>query len=140
MSADFFDTDVLLYHIDDSDPHKHAIASGLIEAALADGNACISYQVVQECLNAGLRKAAIPMTLASARQYFEAVLAPLWRVMPSADLCRRGLDVQERYGFSFYDALIVAAALQTGSRRLYSEDLQHGQKIGRLTIHNPFAD
>lgn len=139
MSVDFLDTNILLYHLDDSDKRKHKRARALIESALAEGSACISFQVVQECLNAGLRKAAIPLTVSDARRYLEAVLVPLWRVMPSPELYQRGLDIQERYGFSFYDALIVAAALQTGSRRLYSEDLQHGQKIGRLTIHNPFV-
>ena len=45
-----------------------------------------------------------------------------------------------RFGFSFYDSLIVAAALEAGCTRLYSEDLQHGQRIQNLTIENPFRD
>jgi predicted nucleic acid-binding protein len=138
MSVDFLDTNILLYHLDDSEPRKHLIARGIIESALATGDACISFQVVQECLNAGVRKARIPMTPATARDYLDVVLAPLWRVMPSPELYQRGIDIQERYGFSFYDALIVSAALQSGCRRLYSEDLQHGQKLDRLIVHNPF--
>jgi predicted nucleic acid-binding protein len=51
----------------------------------------------------------------------------------------RGLAVFERYGFSLYDSILVAAALIAGSRILYSEDLQHGQLIdGQLRITNPF--
>jgi predicted nucleic acid-binding protein len=51
----------------------------------------------------------------------------------------RALALVERYGFSFYDALLIAAALHAGCSRLYSEDLQHGQLIDRqLRILNPF--
>ena len=45
-----------------------------------------------------------------------------------------------RYGYSFYDSLIVAAAIESGCKTLYSEDLQHGQQIGDLTIRNPFGN
>ena len=49
------------------------------------------------------------------------------------------LDVGGRYGFSHYDSLIIAAALEAGCATLYSEDLQHGQIIDQsLTIINPF--
>ena len=51
----------------------------------------------------------------------------------------RGLGVHPQYGFSFYDSLIVAAALEAGCTRLYSEDLQHGQRVDHLTIQNPFT-
>jgi predicted nucleic acid-binding protein len=55
-------------------------------------------------------------------------------------LYQRALDIQARYHFGFYDALIIAAALEAGCTRLYSEDLQHGQRIERLTIENPFLE
>jgi len=52
----------------------------------------------------------------------------------------KALDVRERYGFSWYDSLIVAAALAAGCQRLYSEDMQHGQLIdGQLSVINPFV-
>ena len=44
-----------------------------------------------------------------------------------------------QHGFSFYDSLIVASALEAGCVRLYSEDMQHGQRVEQLTIVNPFA-
>ena len=139
MSVDgFIDTNVFIYHIDDSDKRKHIIATSIIRTALETGNACISYQVAQECLNAGLRKAAIPMDHSRAVAYLNTVLVPLWRVMPSQRLYQRGLEIQARYRFSFYDSLIVAAALEAGCKTLYSEDLQHGQQIEGLTIDNPF--
>jgi len=67
------------------------------------------------------------------------VLLPLWRIMPSQALYQSALDLHARYQFSFYDSLIIAAALAAGCTRLYSEDLQHGQRIEGLTIENPFA-
>ena len=66
------------------------------------------------------------------------MLLPLWSVAPSAELYRRGLEIQSRYQYGFYDALIIAAALEASCTRLLSEDLQHGQKIENLTIENPF--
>ncbi len=53
-------------------------------------------------------------------------------------LYRSALQLQLRWRFSFYDSLIVAAALEAGCKRLLSEDLQHGQRIETLTIENPF--
>lgn len=134
----FLDTNVLLYHLDDSDARKHRIAYRLVRQALARSDTVISFQVVQECLNVALRKARVPLSHAEARDYFRLVLVPLWRIMPSSEIYLRGIDVQERYGFGFYDSLIVAAAIDAGCRRLYSEDLQHGQRIDGLTIENPF--
>ncbi len=50
------------------------------------------------------------------------------------------LDIRERYGFSWYDSLIVATAMEAGCDTLYSEDMQNSQEIeGRLRIVNPFA-
>ncbi len=50
----------------------------------------------------------------------------------------RALDLQARFRFSFYDSLIVAAALQAGCSRLLTEDLQHGQQVDGVTIEKPF--
>ncbi len=50
----------------------------------------------------------------------------------------RLLDLQARFRFSFYDSLIVAAALQAGCSRLLTADLQHGQQVDSVTIENPF--
>ena len=99
---------------------------------------CISYQVVQETLNVITVKLGISHQ--RAIQFMDEILSPLWQIYPSLELYQRALDLRERYGFSFYDSLIVAAALEAGCTRLYSEDMQHGQQIQYLTIHNPFAD
>lgn len=134
----FIDTNVFIYHLEKADARRFMIADTIIREAIATGSACISFQVVQECLNTMLRKASIPLDTAGMRDYLDIVLLPLMRVPASADLYRRSLEVRERYGFSFYDALIVAAALEAGCTRLWSEDLQHGQHIGVLQVENPF--
>jgi predicted nucleic acid-binding protein len=139
MSAEvFIDTNVFIYHLDTTDARKHAVAERIVRDGLASGNACISFQVVQECLNTALRKAKVALDLEAARSYLDTVLAPLLQVPASLALYHRTLDVQARWRFGFYDSLIVAAALAAGCSRLVSEDLQHGQRIETLTIHNPF--
>ena len=141
MSADvFIDTNVFVYHLDATDRRKHARADQLIRDALTSGTACISFQVVQECLNIALRKAKVALTPDQARLYLETVLLPLLQGAASPALYHRSLDIQARYRFSFYDSLIVAAALTAGCRRLLSEDLQHGQRIESLTIEDPFRN
>ena len=139
MSVEFFiDTNVLIYHPDTTDRRKHAVAERVIREGLATGNACISYQVVQECLNVALRKAEVALPVEAARSYLEAVLAPLMQVGASESLYHRALDVRTRWRFGFYDSLVVASAMAAGCRTLLSEDFQHGQRLEGLTIVDPF--
>ena len=139
MSADFIDSNIFVYLLADSEPRKQDVARKLVNTALVDG-AVISFQVVQETLNVITRKLPTPVTTQDARDFLERVLVPLWRGMPTPALYHRALDIQARYRLSFYDSLIIAAALLEGCTRLYSEDLQHGQRIEGLTVQNPFLD
>lgn len=136
----FLDTNVFIYHLEALNERKFTVADRIIREGIAAEAACISFQVVQECLNTVLRKAEIPLDAGATRDYLDTVLAPLFQVPASLTLYHRALDLQARHKFSFYDSLIVAAALQGGCTRLYSEDLQHGQKIEGLTITNPFLE
>ena len=139
MSADeFLDTNVLVYSVDLESPEKRQRALELIDRGLTEHTACISFQVVQETLNVLIRKTETPVD--RIRQLMDSTLVPLWQVYPSASLYQDAISIQGRYGFSFYDSLIVAAALEAGCTRLYSEDLQHGQQVQRLTIVNPFLN
>jgi predicted nucleic acid-binding protein len=139
MSVDFIDSNVFVYLFDDVALQKRATAEKLVKQALMGGSAVISHQVVQETLNVVTRKLRRPLTPDDARRFMDGVLAPLWRVMPSTELFHRGLDLQARLKYGFYDSLIVSAALTAGCTRLYSEDLQDGQVIEGLRIVNPFA-
>ena len=127
-AANFLDSNLFIYLLDRSSSSKQQRAFELIQDGLENGTACISYQVVQETLNVMLRK--IGVSTEDAHSFFNTVLSPLWTVNPTQAFFRRGLDVQARYKFSFYDSLIVAAALEAGCHTLYSEDLQHAQQIG----------
>ena len=139
MSAKFFlDTNVLVYSFDSSDRRKQQRAQALIETALESHGGSISWQVVQEFLNVATRKFSVPMKPAESQKYLAAVLGPLCEIYPSVPLYDEALRLKDQTGFSYYDSLIVAAALAAGCDILYSEDLSHGQKIGGVTIQNPF--
>jgi predicted nucleic acid-binding protein len=138
MSVDFFDSNVFIYILDGSQPVKRDIARQLIDDAIAADSGCISFQVVQETLRVITGKLARRASEADAAKFMRHSLQPLWRVMPSAALYQKCLEVQARWKLSFYDSLIVAAALEVGCKRLLSEDLQHGQRIEGLRIENPF--
>jgi predicted nucleic acid-binding protein len=138
MSADFFDSNVLVYTLDNKNTPKQRIAQALVNTALAGGSGCISFQVVQETLNIAIRKFQPLLQPTDAEALLRSVLMPLCAVMPSQGLYQAALDVQARWRYSFYDSLIVAAALQAGCERLLTEDLQHGQQIDGLRIENPF--
>lgn len=139
MSVDFIDSNVFIYLFDEIDTRKRRTAERLIQQALEVGSAAISFQVVQETLSVLVGKLRRPANRDDARRLLDKVLAPLWRVMPSTALYERALDLHSRYRFSFYDSLIVAAALEANCTRLFSEDLQHGQRVDGLVIENPFA-
>lgn len=138
MSAEFIDSNVFIYLFDETDPKKRGVAQRLVQTALNGGTTSISFQVVQETLNIITRKLKKPATPEQARRFLDNVLVPLWHVMPGHAPYQRGLDIQSRYRYSFYDALIIAAALEARCTRLYSEDLQHGQRIEGLVVENPF--
>ena len=126
----FFDTNVLLYLIG-PDLIKADAAQDLVSKG-----GTISVQVLNEFAAVAIRKYRIDWTrIRDVLATFRAAFA----VLPlSVQVHENGLDLCERYKLGFYDALIVAAALQSGCKILFSEDLQHGQTIGGLTIHNPF--
>ena len=137
MSADdFLDTNVFVYLFDEADESKRRQAEILVNNVLVRRTGCISFQVVQETLNVLSRRTETPVD--RLREFLDDILVPLWQVTPTASLYRNAISLQSRHGFSFYDSLIVAAALEAGCTRLYSEDLQHGQRIQGLTIVNPF--
>ena len=132
----FIDSNVFIYVFDETDGEKRTRSVDLIQSAVREGIGHISYQIVQETINVITRK--LGATVAQTHQFLEDVLVPLWSVNPTDRLYRFGLEIMRRYGFSIYDSLIVAAALESKCRFLYSEDLQDGQIIEKLTIVNPF--
>jgi predicted nucleic acid-binding protein len=140
MSAEFFfDSNVLVYALDPRAPvGKRALATAIIERALSRKDACISFQVAQEVLNVATQKFAVPLRPDQALDYIDTVLTPLCAVWSSPKLLEEAIDLKQTTRFHFYDCLIIAAALEARCRVLLSEDLQHGRRIGGLSIENPF--
>ena len=134
----FIDTNVVVYSFDNSNPLKRSIARDLIKDAMKTGQGVISYQVIQEFLNVVTRKFSKPLSPEDSEEYLSNVLEPLCEVFSSFDLFHAALDISERWRYSFYDSLIIGAALEAECRIIYSEDLQHNQKIHHLQINNPF--
>ncbi|HEY5042825.1 MAG TPA: PIN domain-containing protein [Verrucomicrobiae bacterium] len=139
MSARFFlDTNVLVYCFDETAPRKQRVAHALVREALEAHHGIISTQVIQEFFSVASRKFARPMDAAACRVYLDSVLSPLCEVYPNVELYRQAINVREETGYTFYDSLIVAAALEAGCKAIYSEDLQHNRKLHGLEIKNPF--
>ncbi len=136
----FFDTNVLVYSFDRLVPEKQKCAAGLIENSLQSGLGVISWQVVQEFINVALHKWDKPMSLDQAVTYLNDILMPMCRIFPSNDIWSSALHIQLNYRYRFYDSLIIASAIKSGAKILFSEDLQHGQLIGELEIRNPFIE
>ena len=140
MNDKFFpDTNIFVYSFDRGSPAKAKRALSLIKDAVTSGKGIVSYQVVQEFLNVALKRFEKPLTTSEAEQYLATVFRPLLSVYASQSLFLEALRLSGRYRLSWYDSLIVAAAVEGQCATLYSEDLQHGQRMGRIEIQNPFA-
>jgi predicted nucleic acid-binding protein len=126
----FFDSNVLLYLLS-----PDARKADRVEELLASGGV-ISVQVLNEIASVALRKLRLDMV---AIRHILGTIRAVCDVRPlDLETHERALDLVERYRFSVYDGLIVAAALRAGCTTLHTEDLQHAQRIGSLTIANPF--
>ena len=134
----FLDTNIFVYSFDQTAPRKSVRASELIRNAVRSRNGVVSYQVVQEFFNVAFRRFARPMTAAEAEQYLTTTFRPLMAINSSAALYVEAFRLTSTYSLSWYDSLVVAAALEGGAQILYSEDFQDGQEFGNLRIENPF--
>jgi predicted nucleic acid-binding protein len=140
MSARFFiDTNIFVYMFDQDAPDKARIASQLVREAIATQKGIVSYQVVQEFFQVAFRRFPTPFTSAEAEQYLTSVFRPLLSVHSSPALYVEALRLRSTYRLSWYDSLIVAAALEAGCAQLYSEDFQHGQDFEGVRVTSPFS-
>ena len=136
----FLDTNILVYSFDLDNPKKQETAQYLVQEALRTQRGVISSQIIQEFLSLALRKFARPMTVSESREFLRITLMPLCHHYPSTSFYDHALLLEEETGFSFYDALVVTAAVELRCTTLLSEDLQHGRTVRGVTILNPFAD
>ena len=135
----FIDTNVLVYAHDMSAGRKHQIARGLIEQLWADRSGVLSTQVLQE-LYVNVRRVAFnPIGADEARRLIEDYA--LWEtIVNEGAAVLAAIDIEARYGISFWDALIVHAANTAGVETLFTEDLSHGQVYGGVIAVNPFIE
>ena len=128
----FFDTTILIYAVSEGDRRAPA-AENLLGAG-----GYISVQVLNEFVAVARRK--LNMSWEEIGEVLGAVRVLCEPPVPlTVKTHDAALQIAAHYGYHIYDALILAAALDAECDRLYSEDMQDGQKIGALTIRNPFV-
>lgn len=133
----FVDTNILVYAEDRDSSRKHEIARDLIVGLWDRRDGVLSVQVLQELYVSVTRKLKKPLGSARAAEIVEEYLT--WTVVESTGpLLLEAIALQRRARLSFWDALVVQAAISAGCDRLYSEDLNAGQRFGSVVVINPF--
>jgi predicted nucleic acid-binding protein len=139
MSEDkvFLDTNIIIYAYDITAGRKHKVAGKIMMDLWDTGLGVLSTQVIQEFFVNISRKIPKPIDEELAR----AIVADLLKwdvVINDCESILEAIDILLKYGYSFWDSLIIEAAVKGGSRILFSEDFSHGQTIAGVTIKNPF--
>jgi predicted nucleic acid-binding protein len=130
------DTNVLVYARDPREPKKQAVAIELIES-LTD--AVLLWQVACEYVSVSKKLEPAGHSREHAWQDIRQLRSVWTAVLPDWNVADRAQDLMSRYCVAFWDAMIVAACLESGVKRLYSEDFSELQTIDGLMIVNPFA-
>lgn len=134
----FVDTNVLVYSYDSGHPAKQAVAAEWIARLWREQSGRTSMQVLNELYVTLSRKLPHRMDADEAWEVVHGLMA--WIPLPvDRDLLLRAREIERRYPISWWDSLIVAAALLQDCDTLLSEDLQHGMRFGSVTVQNPFV-
>ena len=133
----FVDTNVLVYARDTSDPGKHRTALDWMTGLWESGTGRLSIQVLQEYYVTVTRKLRPALSRIAARADVRDLLA--WDPVPIGEgLISAAWAIEDRFALSFWDALVVGAATESDCPHLLTEDLQHGMRIGDVTVVSPF--
>ena len=134
----FVDTNVFIYAYDIPAGKKHETAKGIVIDLWERGQGMLSLQVLQEFFVNITKKVSKPLEIRMAKEIVRDLLK--WDiVMIDGESVLEGIDIHSRYQFSFWDSMIVHAALKGGASVLLSEDFEDGRIIEGLTIKNPFT-
>lgn len=133
----FVDSNVLIYAHDLDEPRKRATAIQIFEDLWLSKTGALSMQVLQEFYSVATRKIRSPLPRPIAREAIER-LAP-WCIETTPLEIAAAFRIEDSAKISFWDALIVAAALKSGAVEILSEDMNPGQTIAGIRIINPFA-
>jgi len=134
----FFDTNIFVYCFDQSSPEKMNTSRELLFKYALKESSVISYQVIQEFLNVCYKLNKASTLSKPMREFVKQEMYARWQINPSIKLYEKATDLKRKYQFSFYDALIIAAAIEAKCATLFSEDLQQ-QKVGYVEIVNPYV-
>jgi len=129
----FLDTNILVYLYSEDEPEKRTVAHNIFQQV----HCITSTQVLNEFCSVCLRKLKIPS---------KEVLQSIGEIIENCELCyidmetiQNAISINDKYGYTYYDSLVLVSAILSGCKYLYSEDLQHNQFIeGKLRIVNPF--
>ncbi|MFW6212428.1 MAG: PIN domain-containing protein [Spirochaetota bacterium] len=135
MSKHFIDTNVIVYANDSANPDKQERAIECVSSHMRDGTGVLSTQVLMEYTAVAVSK------LGQKREVVTAQLDLLDRlevVQVNGALIRRALELLPRFSLSFWDAVILSAAITARCPVLLTEDLSHGQTLAGVEVRNPF--
>ena len=133
----FVDTNVLLYRHDIARPEKQEAASAWLSHLWRVRSGRVSMQVLQEFYVNATQKLKPGLARQSAREEIQDLMS--WSPIPiDARLIEGAWNLQDRFGLSFWDSLIAAAARSAGCRFLLTEDLQHDQDLNGVRVLSPF--
>ncbi len=134
----FLDTNIIVYAHDRSSGDKHAVARDIMDYLWESRKGVISVQVLQEFFVCVTKKIVKPLLLKNARIILEYLSS--WNVVVNDKyITLKAIDLQEKYRFSFWDSLVIQAAIQSQTSLLLSEDLPDGQVVSDVKILNPFG-
>jgi len=131
----FFDSNILLYTDDQRVPAKQSFALDLVARHTLERTGVISIQVLQEYFQNATSKMKLDASIARQKV---SLLSELFTFRPVVDDILAAIDLHRLNQVSFWDAMIVQAAIQSGCKTLYSEDMQNGRQINGVEIVNPF--
>jgi predicted nucleic acid-binding protein len=132
----FVDTNILLYIPDARDAKKQSVAVSCIKSIRKMGELCINLQVINEFM-ANAQRLFSEQPVSQIRSFI-ADFFPACTASYDCSTVRNSWSLQDRYGFSCWDSLIVASALEARCRFLVSEDFQNGQHVDDMVLVNPF--
>jgi len=136
----FLDTNIFIYSIDASrgQSKKRDVARQIVEEHIRKDSGAISIQVLQEFYQVATQKIQVPLSTDEALEYLH-YMAILETVLPDFNMVVAAIRLHQKHSLSFWDALILQAAIIAGCSQILSEDLQDGFYLDNLTVKNPFV-
>ena len=133
----FIDTNIIIYADDVTAGKKHNTAGNILADLWNSGFGVISTQVLQEFFVNVVQKIPKPIEKQQAREIVRDFLK--WHVVVNTgDSIVEAIDICLKFGYSFWDSMIIEAAIKGGAAVIISEDFQDGQIVSGVTIRNPF--